>query len=323
MGGKRRGPDSAAGTGARPSGPPGPRRPAAPAAAPKRPSAGGAERPSPSLVNKTKESTRSLPDLRLRTDDVGRAFLYEPIVGDSINVPEPCTGQRSTKRLTPRAVRNIKGAAIKAHHLGLGLCTFITFTVAPEHREAFASGDLVLGTEMKRVLNAFSEWLRRRGRERLVYIWVAENKDNGNPHVHLLTNYRVPRTEFDAFCRHVESLWGFGFAHIEKVKKPEQAGRYIMKALGYAMKGADDDQGTVIGNRYGIARAILPKYETVDLCDCGEAAEGLRALQAEMTEDIEELAEGIWLTRHGLAFAARTGPEVVEQVLCKLSRPST
>lgn len=322
MGGRRRGSGPAAGNAAGPSGPPsGPRRPAAPAAnSPKRPSARGAERPAPSLVYKTKESTRSLPDLRLRTDDVGRAFLYQPVVSDNFQVPDSVSGRRSTERLTRRAVRQIKGAAIKAHNLGLGLCTFITFTVAAEHREAFASGDLVLGKEMKRVLNAFSEWLRRRGRERLVYIWVAENKDDSNPHVHLLTNYRVPRKEFDALCVHVESLWGFGFARIEKVRHPEQAGRYIMKALGYAVKGADDDQGTVIGNRYGIARAILPKYETVDLCDCGAAAAGLRAVQAEMTEDIEELAEGVWLTRHGVAFAAGTKPARVRTVIEELAR---
>ncbi len=238
-------------------------------------------------------------------------------------MPGPCTGQRSTDKLSRRAVRQIKGAAVKAHNLGMGLGTFMTFTVAPQYRQRFIDGELVMGREMKRVLNAFSEWLRRRGLGRLVYIWVAENKGDANPHVHLLTNYRVPRKEFDDFARHVEALWGFGWVKIEKVRKPESAGRYIMKALGYTMKGAEDDQGTVIGNRYGIARAIIPRYETIDLYDCGQAADSLRLLQSEMTEEIEELAPGVWLTPYGLAFAAGTELERIGEVLDELSRPST
>jgi hypothetical protein len=39
----------------------------------------------------------------------------------------------------------------------------------------------------------------------------------------------------------------------------------MMKAMGYTMKGDDDDQGVVIGNRYGISREIRPKYDTLDL----------------------------------------------------------
>ena len=36
----------------------------------------------------------------------------------------------------------------------------------------------------------------------------------------------------------------------------------------------------MIDNRYGIARAIMPKYETLDLYECGDAAKGLRELRA-------------------------------------------
>lgn len=251
----------------------------------------------------------------MRYDDIGRAFVYVPPLGDSFTVPEPCSGARSTDRLTPRAVRQIKGAAIKADRMGMGLRTFMTFTVAAEDRTAFLTGELVLGREMKRVLNAFSEWLGRRGRERLVYVWVAENKNDENPHVHLLTNYQVTRAEFDDFAKHVEGLWGFGWVKIERVREPNRAGAYIMKALGYSMKGAAQDQGTVIGNRYGIARAILPRYETLDLFQCAATVEGLQLLQSEMTEDVEELAEGLWLTRYGLAFSAGTELDRVAAVL--------
>ncbi len=297
--------------------PNGPRRPQAPAGArPQRPSAGEAR---PSLVSKTKESTLDYPDLRLRYDDIGRGFLYEPMMGGYFQVPEPCTGPRQTDKLSRRAVRQIKGAAIKAYNMGTPMRTFITFTVRQQDRAAFLSGDAVLGKEIKRTLNALNEWLRRRGLPSLLYIWVAENVRNENPHVHMLTSYSVPRSEFDAFAVHLESLWGHGFAKIERVRKPEKAGRYIMKALGYTMKGADDDQGTVIGNRYGISRRILPKYELLDAFDCSRAADNLRLLQGEMTEDIEELAPGLWLTHYGLAFAAGTDLSRIEEVIEQLT----
>jgi len=303
----------------KPQAPAGPRRPAAPAAAfPERPSA-DAPQPSPSLVSKTKESTRDFPDLRIRYDDIGRAFVYEPMLGGYFRVPEPCTGRRSTDKLSRHAVRQIKGAAIKAFNFGVPMRTFVTFTVRMEERGAFASGDLVLGREVKRTLNALNEWLRRRGLPSLVYIWVAENVRNENPHIHMLTSYQVPRREFDAFADHLESLWGHGFANIQRVRKPQQAGRYIMKALGYAMKGADDEQGTVIGNRYGISTRILPKYETVDVMDCPRAADYLRLLQSAMTEDIEEIAPGIWLTPYGLAFTAGTELSRVVDVITQLA----
>ena len=138
-------------------------------------------------------------------------------------------------------------------------------------------------------LNALNEWLRRRDLSPLVYIWVAENVRNENPHLHLLTSYQVPRSEFGAFASHVESLWGHGFAKIERVRKPAEAGRYMMKTPAYTMKGAEDDQGTVIGNRYGISREILPKYETLDVFDGAAAADGLRLMRGGMHDGIEEI----------------------------------
>ena len=87
------------------------------------------------------------------------------------------------------------------------------------------------------------------------------------------------------------------------------------------MKGADDDQGTVIGNRYGISRDILPKYQELDAFDCAEAADGLRLLQGSMAEEIEELAPGMWLTRYGLSFGAGTDLARVEEIIALLGEP--
>jgi hypothetical protein len=221
-------------------------------------------------------------------------------------------------------VRQIKGAAIKADQLGIKLSTFITFTVRAEERPAFLDGELMLGKEVKRTLNGLNEWLRRRGHPTLVYIWVAENLRDENPHVHMLTSYRVRKSEFRAFAAHLESLWGFGFARIERIRKPKRAGGYLMKSLSYALKGVEDDQGTVFGNRYGISRRILPAYETIPLHECSDAANGLRQRVREMTDEIEEYADGVWVTPHGLAFGAGTTPDRFERVLEQLAtRPST
>lgn len=252
--------------------------------------------------------------MMLRRDDVGRAFLYAVVSQPATEPPSP-DGVRVTTTLSSRAIRQIKGAAIKAEQRGYRLRTFITFTVRAEERDAFQAGVLVLGQEMKRVINALKQWLRRDGRGQFVYIWVAENVRNENPHVHMLTDFAVPRREFDAFAARVESLWGHGYAHVERVRRPKEAGRYIIKAIRYTLKAADEDQGRLIGNRYGISRNILPKYEVTPLYDCLEAMRSLRDLQASMTGEIEELAEGLWLTPFGLAFGAGTEAEKIGQVL--------
>jgi len=234
--------------------------------------------------------------------------LYRPVLTRYSQL-EPQYGPRSTWRLTPRAARKIKGAAIKAHESGYSLVTFMTFTCAPEDRERIAGGGLVLGHEMRRTLNAVQQRFRRRGQAAFAYIWVAENPGDENPHVHLLTNLRVPRREFAELAAWIESLWGHGWVKIERIRKPESAGRYILKAVGYTIKGEEGTQGTVRGNRYGISRNIMVTEDTFDLDGKYEAAsEVLVALTGTLPEgsDVERIAEGLYLTRFGLAFGAGT-----------------
>lgn len=228
-------------------------------------------------------------------------------------------GPRRTTHLTPRAVRRIKGAALKAVNMGRPLRAFITFTIREQDRERFESGEFTLGHEIKRTINAFNGWRRRRELPPIAYVWVAENVGNANPHVHMLADYAVPRREFDAFARHLESLWGWGFSKIERIKKPASAARYILKALGYTMKGATEDQGAVIGNRYGIAREIMPHYELIDLHGCEDAARAVAELTVEAGEQPEEIAEGVWLTRYGLACVAGTSPERIARLVEELA----
>ncbi|MGR5209628.1 rolling circle replication-associated protein [Vibrio rotiferianus] len=90
------------------------------------------------------------------------------------------------------------------------------------------------------------------------YIWVAEcpaNEDGEpNPHVHLLLNWQVEPCHFRAWAKRLEALWGHGMAHLERIKYGEAASGYLIKAVGYAAKGDNADQGLIKGNRYNIAR---------------------------------------------------------------------
>lgn len=285
-------------------GPAGPRRPGRPATGDRAPGQ-GENRPGPSLVHSAKEST---PSLRLRYDDIQRGFLYRPLLGRPASV-EPQYGPRSTRRLTPRAARKIKGAAIKANTVGYPLVTFMTFTCAPEDRERIASGGLVLGREMRRTLNAMQQRFRREGQDAFAYIWVAENPGDDNPHVHLLSNLRVPRRKFAEHAAWIESLWGHGWVKIERIRKPESAGRYILKAVGYTLKGEEGTQGTIQGNRYGISRNIAVAEDTLELYEEYErAAQALLAFTGTLPEgsDVECIAQGLYLTRYGLAFGPGT-----------------
>ncbi|TLM98395.1 MAG: hypothetical protein FDZ75_02445 [Actinobacteria bacterium] len=173
---------------------------------------------------------------------------------------------------------------------------------------------------MKRTLNAMQQRFRREGYTDFAFIWVAENKRNENPHVHLLTNHRVPRAQFDVFAAWVESLWGHGWVTIERVRKPASAGRYMLKAVGYALKGQDGEQGTIAGNRYGISRNIATHEETVDLQDCELAAEVLVAFGRSLSdgEGVRQLAEGVYLTRYGVALGPGTTDEQIASLVAHL-----
>lgn len=142
-----------------------------------------------------------------------------------------------------------------------------------------ASGQLPVGFE-----NAFdfekynprkhtdSEYLEKRAvfgeKEKsapLDYMWVAEQPTNEsgdkNPHVHVLMRWQVKPELFQAWAKRLEKLWGHGFAKLERIKTPEAASNYLLKAVGYLTKGAENDQGEIKGNRYGIsASARAPTW---------------------------------------------------------------
>tara|TARA_R110002167_G_scaffold51814_2_gene149926 strand:+ start:3498 stop:5165 length:1668 start_codon:yes stop_codon:yes gene_type:complete len=112
-------------------------------------------------------------------------------------------------------------------------------------------------------------------RESIHYCWVAENPKaadgRDNPHVHILMRWRVPFRLFGAWSVRIESLWGQGFAHLEKIKEPEKAGAYMAKAAGYLTKATGaSEQGRIRGNRYAISQpSRAPEWVCVGHYEAG------------------------------------------------------
>ncbi|MGI2800823.1 hypothetical protein WAX87_01715 [Photobacterium damselae subsp. damselae] len=109
------------------------------------------------------------------------------------------------------------------------------------------------------------------------YMWVAECPPNDegepNPHVHLLMKWEVEPDYFQAWAKRLEGIWGNGLAHIERIKQPKAASSYLLKAVGYAAKGENGDQGLIKGNRYGIAKcARAPAWECIASFEAGNMA---------------------------------------------------
>lgn len=134
------------------------------------------------------------------------------------------------------------------------------------------------------------------------FTWVIENPENEsgerNPHIHCLLTWAVSRNHFHSWSLWVERVWGKGFAHLERLKKPECAGGYIGKAAGYiSKKNGASDQGPVRGNRYSISKkARAPGKQVIGIywadfireviklgCDAGR----------------EKWPMGLWFHEHG------------------------
>ncbi|MCM0151535.1 hypothetical protein [Photobacterium galatheae] len=121
----------------------------------------------------------------------------------------------------------------------------------------------------------------------LDYCWVAEMPANEhgepNPHVHVLFRWRVPKSYFHAWAGRLEGLWGNGFAKIEKIKHAKAGAGYLVKAVGYAAKGRDGNQGLIRGNRYGIsACARAPGWHEL----ASFQADNMAAIIAELEEKL-------------------------------------
>jgi hypothetical protein len=132
----------------------------------------------------------------------------------------------------------------------------------------------------------------------LDYMWVAEMPESENreknPHVHVMMRWQVEQPVFRAWAERLESIWGHGFAKLERIKTPQAASNYLLKAVGYLAKGSAGEQGIIRGNRYGIsASARAPKWECIGefysdnfLAILGELREKLHRKKAKINAQV-------------------------------------
>lgn len=141
------------------------------------------------------------------------------------------------------------------------------------------------------------------------FVWVAECPKNAegenNPHVHLMMNWHAKLDEFHAWARWLEATWGKGFAKLERIKKPAAAASYMAKAAHYLTKGAEGKQGTIRGNRYGIANTgRAPRARVIGRY----FADWIRdAVKVGVEAGREKWPKGVWFHEHGFGASTRSG----------------
>jgi hypothetical protein len=218
--------------------------------------------------------------------------------------PPEQSGKRKTKTLSLSGARSISDACyyVASDKKRGGFSTFLTLTLDDAARKRVASEETTVQKEISRFFDAIQKTYQRgwvhtfenknnveckkgasqKGVEyrceghsdKLDYVWVVENPKNedgeDNPHAHIMLRWRVPFSHFGAWAERIESIWGQGFATLEKIKEPEKAGSYIAKAAGYMTKGSESDQGEVRGNRYGMSKtARAPAWEVYGIYENG------------------------------------------------------
>lgn len=92
-----------------------------------------------------------------------------------------------------------------------------------------------------------------------VYEWAGEKHEikcvgEQNYHAHVLMRWNVETVFFHEWAARIEKLWGQGFVTIERIKNAKAAASYLLKALGYMVKGGEGSQGEIRGNRYNISK---------------------------------------------------------------------
>jgi hypothetical protein len=200
--------------------------------------------------------------------------------------PPQQAGDRVTKFLTSRAAKNILDSGAYVAAVRGGFSTFLTLTFKADARERIINGDSTIGAECSRFFDAIQKMYQRgwstdnpilktengfdcvgacevvpAAEDKLDYIWVAEAPKNKqgevNPHCHVLLRWKVEPHLFHDWAQRIEGIWGQGFAKLERIKSPAAASGYMLKALGYLLKGEKNqasDQGEIKGNRYNISK---------------------------------------------------------------------
>lgn len=221
----------------------------------------------------------------------------------SLSEPPPQqAGERKTSQLSQKGASKILDSGAYVSAIRGGFTTFLTLTFDANARERILSQESTIGKEVSRFFDAASKMYQRGwqcdndllitkndfqcvgasaivppANDSLDYLWVAEMPDNkngeANPHCHVLLRWSVEPYLFHDWASKIERLWGQGFAKLERIKSADAASGYLLKALGYVVKGESKEQGTFRGNRYNISKAArapawecLAEFEAQNMC---------------------------------------------------------
>jgi len=207
--------------------------------------------------------------------------------------PPQQEGDRETSELSQKGASKILDAGAYVSAVRGGFSTFLTLTFDNEAQQRIVDEESTIGREVSRFFDAASKMYQRGWQcdnrvlreengfqcigaaevvpekdDKLDYIWVAEMPDSEsrgkNPHCHVLLRWDIEPYLFHDWAKRLEDLWGLGFAKLERIRNADAASGYLLKALGYVVKGSSKDQGTFKGNRYNIsAAARAPAWECI------------------------------------------------------------
>jgi len=171
--------------------------------------------------------------------------------------------------LSSKAARTLQGGALKAVQIGKPFKAIWQPTVTDEFLGDFLPADgyngvqkplRTLSGEIRRFWELVVCWAERHGYSTPVMECAEESTSDGqreyHPHPHILTSLAVPRHAFPELCQYVEAAWGLGSVHMEIIRQPANASKYLLKAVQYSVKGAQEGQGRVWGRRWGISRDL-------------------------------------------------------------------
>jgi len=230
---------------------------------------------------------------RIYEREWANSYRIRVMAQSSASEPPPQQeGDRETSQLSQKGASKILDSGAYVSTVRGGFTTFLTLTFDSEARERIATQESTIGKEVSRFFDAISKMYQRGWKftndkndnvsvpalgDALDYIWVAEMPENkkgeSNPHCHVLLRWGVDKELFQPWAARIESNWGLGFAKLERIKNADAASGYLLKALGYVVKGESQDQGTFKGNRYNISKAArapawecLAEFEAQNMC---------------------------------------------------------
>jgi len=233
--------------------------------------------------------------------------------GSTSEPPPQQAGDRETSELSQKGASKILRSGAYVSAVRGGFTTFLTLTFDAKARERIINQEQTIGKEASRFFDAMNKvhcrgWqcagdsLKSKNGfdcigateiippkdDALDYLWVAEmpeNKDGEpNPHCHVLLRWNVEPHLFHDWAKRVENLWGQGFAKLERIRSADAASGYLLKAVGYVVKGNSKEQGLFKGNRYGISKAARAP---ADECIAEFDAQNMCAIINEIREKLE------------------------------------